>query len=132
MSARPVFILSCERSGSTLLRCILDTHPEIACPGELAIGRLVQALRRTIFRTVAQTDAATEEEQGEATRVEVRRIVDEILTAYVSARGKRVWCDKTPWNVLCLSDLEWVFPEARYVCLYRRGVDVAHSCLEAS
>jgi hypothetical protein len=128
----PIFILSCERSGSTLLRYILDSHPEIACPGELCLGQLVQALRLTISRTVAQTDAATDEKRAEWTRAEVRRIVDEILTAYKSARGKRIWCDKTPMNVQGVADLAWAFPEARYLCLYRRSVDVAYSCLEAS
>lgn len=132
ISSPPVFILSCERSGSTLLRYILDTHPEIACPGEIALGQLVQALRPTLFRTVAQTAAVSEEERTERARGETRRIIGEILGSYAAARGKRIWCDKSPGNVLNLADVEWAFPDARFLCLYRRGLDVAHSCLEAS
>ena len=33
-SRAPVFILTGSRSGSTLLRFILDTHPDLACPPE--------------------------------------------------------------------------------------------------
>ncbi|HEX2642137.1 MAG TPA: sulfotransferase, partial [Thermoanaerobaculia bacterium] len=33
-----LFILSCHRSGSTLLRFILDTHPELYCPPEVFLG----------------------------------------------------------------------------------------------
>jgi len=29
---QPVFILTASRSGSTLLRLILDTHPAFSCP----------------------------------------------------------------------------------------------------
>ena len=32
--ADPVFILCNGRSGSTLLRFVLDAHPELACPPE--------------------------------------------------------------------------------------------------
>src|SRR5580698_7888854 len=30
----PVFVLCCARSGSTLLRFLLDAHPDLACPPE--------------------------------------------------------------------------------------------------
>ena len=39
-AARPAFILSTERSGSTLLRWLLDAHPEIVSPGEILLARL--------------------------------------------------------------------------------------------
>ena len=33
----PVGVLTCARSGSTLLRFILDSHPELACPPETGV-----------------------------------------------------------------------------------------------
>src|SRR4051812_31229152 len=30
----PVFLIGCPRSGTTLLRMILDSHPNVACPPE--------------------------------------------------------------------------------------------------
>ena len=43
----PVFILTGSRSGSTLLRFILDTHPEFACPPETMITAACVALLRS-------------------------------------------------------------------------------------
>jgi protein-tyrosine sulfotransferase len=40
----PVFVLCIGRSGSTLLRLILDTHPELACPQETNIPALCSQL----------------------------------------------------------------------------------------
>src|SRR5690349_7754744 len=40
----PMFILSAPRTGSTLLRCILDTHPDLHCPGELRLGPIIEYL----------------------------------------------------------------------------------------
>jgi len=34
----PVFILTAARSGSTLMRLILDTHPELASPPETGVA----------------------------------------------------------------------------------------------
>ena len=43
---RPVFVLSVARSGSTLLRFILDSHPELACPPETNVGQVCFGLAR--------------------------------------------------------------------------------------
>src|SRR6266851_2043288 len=44
-SSDPVFVLCSGRSGSTLLRVLLDAHPDLACPPETklpeALGRLI-------------------------------------------------------------------------------------------
>jgi len=135
--ARPAFILSTERSGSTLLRWLLDAHPEIASPGEILLGRLCFDLFVTLSRTVcapgdASDDLADRRAANFATLARVRTIVDGIMREYAGARGKRVWCDKTPHNLAYLTVLVDTFPDARYVCLYRDGRDVARSCLEVS
>src|SRR6185437_13455843 len=39
-SGGPVFVLCMGRSGSTLLRFILDAHPSLACPPETNLGQL--------------------------------------------------------------------------------------------
>jgi len=131
--ARPAFILSTERSGSTLLRWLLDAHPEIASPGEILLARLCLDLYFTISRTVVATlDPPDRLAMNQATIARVRGIVDGIMTTYARARGKKLWCDKTPHNLAHLSVLVDTFPDARYVCLYRDGLDVAQSCLAIS
>ncbi|HEV7403368.1 MAG TPA: sulfotransferase [Chthoniobacteraceae bacterium] len=130
----PIFILSCERSGSSLLRYLIDTHPEICSPGEIATGELAKALMRTVSRTTAwvQPGLETDEARTDFARAETRRLIFEIMDAYARGKGKRYWCDKTPLNLTSLGLLDWVFPEARYLCLYRNSLDVVRSCLAAS
>lgn len=132
-AAPPVFILSCERSGSTLLRYIVDTHPEICCPGQLYLGQLCRDLHTTIFYSLGQTIGTTsEEERGRMIAAEVRRVVNELMSKYATAKGKRMWCDKTTLNLQYLKILNVVFPDAKCICLYRHSMDVACSSIECS
>jgi protein-tyrosine sulfotransferase len=126
----PIFILSCERSGSTLLRYILDTHPDISCPGELFLGRLIKDLNVTVSRTIGLAPGEKPREQGPATQREVHRILHEMLTSFAHSRGKKIWCDKTPANLKNLPEIESTFPEARFICLYRNSLDVVQSCMD--
>lgn len=128
---QPAFVLSCERSGSTLLRWLLDSHSEVASPGELRLGRLAYDLYVTLSRTVSACEDDRRAEVRETLR-EVRAVLDGILGRYARARGKRVWCEKSPENLRYLEALANAYPDGRYVCLYRGCLDVVHSCLEAS
>ncbi len=132
-AAPPIFVLSCERSGSTLLRFIIDTHPQICSPAHLHLGQLCRSLYTSIFYSLGQTMEVTDE----ATRkrlvaAETRRIVDELMGRYARAKGKQRWCEKTTDNLQYLKLLHDVFPDARYVCLYRNCMDVVHSSIECS
>src|SRR5690348_14293063 len=95
-AAPPVFVLSCERSGSTLLRYIIDTHPQVCSPAHLHLGQLCSSLYTTILFSLGQTMEESGREQSVA--VETRRIVDDLMDQYVSARGKQRWCEKTTEN----------------------------------
>jgi len=127
-AVQPAFVLSGERAGSTLLRWLLDAHPEVASPGELRLGRLAYDL----YVTLSRTSTVNEEDRVQATLREVRGALDRILTPYARARGRRVWCEKTPENLLYLEALANAYPDARYVCLHRDWRDVVNSCLEIS
>ncbi len=126
----PIFILSCERSGSTLLQFILDAHPDICCPGEMALGALCRDLRVAVSRSFGLPFAKNPLEREEVEKREVRRAMFELLSRFTQTQGKKLWCDKTPYNLKYLEPLEWAFPDARYVCLHRNALDVVQSCLE--
>jgi hypothetical protein len=128
----PCFILSTPRSGSTLMRYIIDTHPEVCCPSELNLGVLCDNLYLVVSLTLGQTlpDPPGSAANERAVLAEVRRIVDGLMVSYASARGKRVWCEKSPRNLDYLEALNDVFPDGRFICLYRHCMDVAHSYME--
>jgi protein-tyrosine sulfotransferase len=127
----PIFILSCHRSGSTLLRYIIDTHPSISSPAELNLGALCDSLYDAVYHTMGVCLPVPTERQRILIVVdEVRRIVSELMSGYASAKGRQMWCEKSPMNLNHLDMVEAVFPDAKYVCLYRNCMDVVHSILE--
>ncbi len=131
-SAPPIFILSYERSGSTLLRYIIDTHPEICSPAELHLGRYAEDLAH-IIDLLSIGKVNEEKEPGEKTKrinAETGRRVMELMNTYAQSKGKRMWCEKTPSNADFVDMLHGMFPNAKYICLYRNCMDVVHSCLQ--
>jgi amino acid adenylation domain-containing protein/thioester reductase-like protein len=130
------FVLSLPRTGSTLLRLLLDSHPQIYCPDELNLGRLVHALASTeegltdspapSMPTMADLNPAS------AAAIATRRIVADMLAGAAAAKGKTRWCDKSPANLAHIPVIDRVFPNARYLLLHRHPLDFAMSCLRFS
>lgn len=140
-----IFILSTERSGSTLLRFLLDSHPQVAAPGELGLGdfchRHIVVLARTVGQCGPGTPAPVTTDQwlagecppGEAAALvleQTRALVGGIMTDYARAQGKERWCNKTPSDLPYAELFRLLWPEARFLCLHRQALDVAASCLE--
>lgn len=128
----PIFILCCDRSGSSLLRYIIDTHPDIASPAELNLGQVCQDLYYLVAGTLGEVTATEASEKEALIIAEVRQLVARVMDNYVAAKNKQMWCEKSPRNLQFLNILTAVFPEAKYICLHRHAMDVVHSCLETS
>lgn len=124
----PIFVLSTARSGSTLTRLILDTHPEIYSPSELNLGALARSLGSAVALLEGEADRPLEE--SPVVVAHVRAVLSDLLDAYTRRRGKTVWCEKTPRNAHYRDLLAAVFPDARFICLYRHALDVAISCID--
>src|SRR5690606_3518895 len=104
---KPVFILPCERSGSTMLRYIVDTHSKVACPSNLYLGSLCESLNRTLMGTIAQNQVELDEEGKQQFAVsEARKMICNIMDSYIKAKNKQIWCEKTPMNLEYLSVLD--------------------------
>jgi protein-tyrosine sulfotransferase len=129
---QPIFILSCNRAGSTLLRFILDTHPDIYCPPELFLGQAAHSL--AIFLCGLEGRSSYFEAEGkiyvtDAIAETLRAVISDRLSAHTARRGKRLWCEKTPQNVHHLKLLDILFPRAKHICLHRHCLDVVASAL---
>jgi Sulfotransferase family len=151
LTARPVpFLVGFERSGTTLLRAIVDAHPLVGVPPE-AYFLVELAARRDLYERpggvavdrlagdlAAQPrllDWAMDERDVRAalTAAEPADYPDAMRAlhaAWARREGKPWWGDKTPGNIRHLDWLAAMFPEARFVHILRDGRDAAASYAE--
>lgn len=134
------FVVGVGRSGTTLLRLMLDAHPALAIPPETHFLMALLAAPPTDGRafmtalTSAHTwpdfhlDAAALEAQVLA--LEPFRLDEAVrlfYAAYARRFGKHRWGDKSPPYIECLADLHRLLPEAKFIHIIRDGRDVALS-----
>ena len=140
---QPLVLLGVSRSGTTLLRVILDRSPGIAIPDEsFFVPLLARRHGRTIDAEGFLDDVAripTIRDWGlsvddVAARVRsgmpIGEAIAAIFEAYAAAAGKPRWGDKTPMYMRHLELLDELFPDAQYVHLIRDGRDAALSFLQ--
>jgi hypothetical protein len=133
--ADPVFVLCNGRSGSTLLRFILDAHPELACPPETNLPALCVQLA-TVWSLIEGAPLSVNRgdeppEIPEAAIAGVRETMNRMVGSYLARRGKKRYCDKSLGTARYAPLLMRVYPQARFVCVYRHPMDVIASGLEA-
>lgn len=131
----PVFVLCNGRSGSTLLRFLLDAHPEFACPPETNLPRLCVQLA-TVWSLIEGAPLSANRgdeppEIPEAAIAGVRDTMNRMVGSYLARRGKRRYCDKSLGTAQFAPLLARVYPQAQFVCLYRHPMDVIASGAEA-
>ncbi|MEX0984526.1 MAG: sulfotransferase [Actinomycetota bacterium] len=126
--ADAIFLVGCQRSGTSLLRRIVDSHPKIACPPETAfVGPLVHLLHDPRARKGFDGMGYGPEAVTQA----LARFIASFYESYADAQQKPRWADKTPHHVDLLEDLWTLFgPGARFVTIVRDGRDVAYSLSE--
>jgi hypothetical protein len=137
------FLVGCGRSGTTLLRAMLDTHPDLAVPpeshfvvdlaGDGSYDRerfLAELYARDRF-SLWELDRATLDAALRRTAPsDYAGAVRATFACWAASQGKRRWADKTPGYVLHIGRLADLFPEAVFFHLIRDGRDVAASFLE--
>ncbi|MEV4218960.1 sulfotransferase [Nonomuraea sp. NPDC049725] len=121
----PVFIISPVRSGSTLLRSILNAHSALHAPHELHVRRL-----RVEFGTTLASKAMAALGHNQADLEHL--LWDRVLHRELVRSGKRYIVDKTPANAFAYERLATCWPDARFVFLLRHPASIATSWHEAS
>jgi len=142
VSAPPLLVLGVRRSGTTLLRVMLDRHSELAVPdesyflpqiadrhrGRIDVEAFVDDLRRV--ETLREWDVPVEEVRARLRPgTTAGEAVAAVYETYAARQGKSRWGDKTPMYMEHLGMLAELFPDARYVHLVRDGRDAALSFL---
>jgi hypothetical protein len=139
------FVVGATRSGTTLLRLMLDAHPDVGIPSETHFFK--KLIRTSERRTITPEQLADKiighkrwgdfhlEEDDLRARfaaIEPFNLSDALrgfYGLYAEKQGKTRWGDKTPGYLRYMDQIELVLPEARFIHLIRDGRDVALSVL---
>lgn len=146
----PIFIVGSPRSGTTLIRLVLDSHSNIAIAPESAflfrLARRASRLYRNFCNEAAVTNFISDFRQLKHVRNwfpknisnseiiaqvripgEVSQILNVLFTSYAKTRGKHRWGDKTPRNLQHIEEIMSLFPQARIIVIIRDCRDVVLS-----
>jgi LPS sulfotransferase NodH len=116
----PVFVICTLRSGSTLLRVLLDSHSQIRSPHELH-------LRYVSVHFDQKWSERSMKELGLDTRAADYLLWDRLLHRELTASRKSIIADKTPNNVFIVDRLREAWPDARFIFLLRHPGAIARS-----
>ncbi len=134
----PVFVVGNDRSGTTMLRLVLDRGPEVAIPPESMFltdvdldqpaATLLEAVwwhpKVALWALRGPPPPVPPGLDADAAR---RFALAAPFAAYARQQGKPAWGDKTPHYVHHIDTLLRLWPDARVVVLVRDGRDVACS-----
>jgi len=127
--AEPFFIVGCGRSGTTLLRTLLNSHPAIGIPQEslfiidyLRVGQRMDLaqLKRMLMQEPEIEEwgihPVIEDLDGCQTIAEA---IDRLHRLYLAPHGKQRWGQKTPRFVRSVGLILEHFPGSRFIHLVR-------------
>ncbi|XP_028322744.1 tyrosylprotein sulfotransferase 1, like [Gouania willdenowi] len=123
-----IFIGGFPRSGTTLMRAMLDAHNAVRCGEETRVIPRLLAMRATWSRSVK-----------ERIRLDEAGVTDQVLNSAVRAFLLEVivghgepaprLCNKDPFALKSLSYLASIFPKGKFVLMIRDGRATVHSMI---
>lgn len=118
--ARPTFVLCTLRSGSTLLRMLLDSHSRLHAPHEIHLRYISATLER-------KWSERSMKEMGLDERALTYLLWDRILHRELTASGKPYLVTKTPNDVFIADRIRECWPDSRFIFLLRHPAMIARS-----
>lgn len=123
-----LFIGGMPRSGTTLMRSMMDAHPDMRCGEETRLVPRLLGMRSNWYKS--EKEANRLEEAG-VTKDVVDSAVAEFLLEIIVKHGKPAerLCNKDPFTLKSTEYLTGLFPNSRFILMIRDGRASAHSII---
>ncbi|MGO9344625.1 MAG: sulfotransferase family protein [Acidimicrobiales bacterium] len=119
---RPIFVVGCPRSGTTLVRTILNTHPNLSSGPETHFLASLAEIERSGWHQLWLYGFTQEEWHSQ-----VRDLFTRVHTQLAEREGKPRWVDKTPGYALILDYIDQLYPDCQVIHVIRNPRDVIDS-----
>jgi hypothetical protein len=127
---QPIFIGGEGRSGTTLMRAMINNHPKIFCGPEthFFIDKNFIDYHDVMVNHYSNRISEYNENVRDEVNQMYRGMINNFFTKHMNANKKRRWADKTPYNVKVIDFLLEVFEgNIKFIHMIRDGRDVASS-----
>lgn len=131
-----IIILGCPRSGTTLLRRLMDAHPDLCCPGETFLFRACSGfLDSDIISHGFEYGAVGALEGLGFDKTDTIGRLHDFATGFYKdlahKAGKKHWVAKTAVDSFYMPTIETLFAgRAKFIAITRHGLDVVCSMEE--
>jgi protein-tyrosine sulfotransferase len=123
-----IWIGGVPRSGTTLMRAMMDAHPDVRCGEETRVIPRILGIHQTMMKS-----------EMEVKRLEHAHITEEVLdnalAAYVlsiiSSHGEQAprLCNKDPFALRSMKRISSMFPQSKFILMLRDGRATVHSII---
>jgi protein-tyrosine sulfotransferase len=127
-SSAPVIVLAPAYAGASTLRALLDGHPDLACTSGTGLLPLCEQAIATWRNADSRGAGAPSSLASTATRA----LATSVITAILVREGKSRWCEIAAANPEAAATFLRLYPETRFLCLYRACGGVIRAALDAS
>ncbi len=120
---RPIFVVGCPGSGTTLLFTMLESHPNISCGNETDFLIDLQSLvEGRYWKKLQEYDFNKQYWHGI-----IANMFNQFKEDYALKHGKQRWADKTPSYTPYIGFIHSLFPDCQIIHIIRDGRDVVMS-----
>ena len=153
----PIIIGGSGSSGSTLLKSLLNRHSKIAIGPELSLFNKNMFFETPFekikdnINTILEDGMCTDgwflypttfsdfEKYGWSKTYLIKMtlskeshkdFIDDFMGVFLDKSQKNLWAEKTPANSYCFNEFNNIYPNARFIHLYRDGKDVVTSLIK--